>query len=274
LIIAALIAVGGIVVYFSRMQTNEVTGKRQSIAMSVDREKALGLQAAPEMAAKMGGRIDPERSRAARMVEEVGQRIVSRSDAGKSAYADNFRFSLLNDSETINAFALPGGPVFITLGLYEKLDTEAQLAGVLGHEIGHVVGRHAAEHLAKSQLGQSIATAVGVGASDERGRGRSAMIMAQMVDQMFQLRFTRTDESEADTLGLEYMAQAGYDPSGMLDVMNVLKEAAKGNRQPEFLSSHPLPETRIQAIKDYLEKNYPDGIPGTLKQGRQLRGTQ
>jgi predicted Zn-dependent protease len=127
----------------------------------------------------------------------------------------------------VNAFALPGGPIFITLGLFEKLDNESQLAGVLGHEIGHVVGRHAAENLAKSQLGSTIATAIGVGASDDRGHGRSAMFAAQVADQMFQLRFSRADESEADTLGLTYMTQAGYDPTGMLDLMRILQEVSK-----------------------------------------------
>ncbi|HEV3122484.1 MAG TPA: M48 family peptidase, partial [Isosphaeraceae bacterium] len=91
LIMAAIIAVVGVVVYFSRMQVNPVTGKKQAIAMSVDQEKALGLQAAPEMAAKMGGGIDPATSGAARLVVEVGRRLVERSDASKSAYAENFR---------------------------------------------------------------------------------------------------------------------------------------------------------------------------------------
>ena len=84
----------------------------------------------------------------------VGRNIVENSDASKSDYADNFRFTLLNDPKTVNAFALPGGPVFITRALYDKLETEAELAGVLGHEIGHVVGRHSAEQLAKASSGR------------------------------------------------------------------------------------------------------------------------
>jgi beta-barrel assembly-enhancing protease len=271
--IAVVIAIVAVGVYFSRMQVNPVTGKKQAIALTVDQEKALGLQAAPEMAQQMGGRVEPAQSRAAKIVEEVGRRIVDRSDAAKSAYVENFRFSLLADAETVNAFALPGGPVFITRGLYDKLDTEAQLAAVLGHEIGHVVGRHAAEHMAKSELGQAFAVAVGIGASDEGNRGRDAAMAAQMANQVAQLKFGRGDESEADQLGLQYMAQAGYDPSAMLDLMRILQEVAKGSRQPEFLSSHPLPETRLQAIKDTLAKDYPNGIPSNLSAGRSLRGT-
>jgi predicted Zn-dependent protease len=253
---------------------NPVTGKKQHIAMSVDQEKALGLQAAPEMASKMGGALDPERSPAARLVEEVGRRIVERSDARRSPYVGNYHFYLLDDPRTINAFALPGGQVFITRGLYDKLDTEAQLAGVLGHEIGHVVNRHAAEHMAQGELGQMLALAVGVGASDGQGRGRDAQVAAALVNQMAQLKFSRQDESEADGFGLMAMAQAGYDPTAMLDVMRVLKAASGGAHQPEFLATHPLPDTRIQAIKDYLDQQYPNGIPADLSKGRLLNAAE
>src|SRR5438552_10519870 len=105
-IIALVIAAIGIISYMTHTQVNSVTGKKQHIAMSVDQERALGLQAAPEMARKMGGAISPERSAAAGVVAEVGRRIVERSDARRSPYVDNFHFYLLNDPETINAFAL------------------------------------------------------------------------------------------------------------------------------------------------------------------------
>src|SRR5262249_17683586 len=208
----------------------------QHIAMTVDQEKALGLQAAPEMAAKMGGAIDPATDPRARLVAQVGDRIVRESDARRSPYVGNYHFYLLNDPDTINAFALPGGQVFITLGLFEKLTNEAQLAGVLAHEIGHVVARHSAEQMAKGQLGQLLTLAVGVGASGGDDRGRKAQMAAMLVNQMSQLKFSRTDESQADSYGLRYMAQAGYDPSAMLDVMRILKESSKGGRQPEILA--------------------------------------
>jgi beta-barrel assembly-enhancing protease len=274
MVAAVVIALIGIVTYMMRTEINPVTGKKQHIALSVEQEKALGLRAAPEMAAKMGGAVSPERSGQARLVSEVGRRIVTRSDARLSPYADNFHFLLLNDPETVNAFALPGGQVFITRGLYEKLDAEAELAGVLGHEIGHVIGRHAAEHMAKGELGQLLTVAVGVGASDEQGRGRAAQMAAAMVNQMAQLKFSRNDESEADRFGLKFMAEAGYDPTAMLDLMRVLKEAAKGQHPPELLATHPLPDTRIEAIKAELEHEYPDGVPTTLTRGRRLRAEQ
>jgi beta-barrel assembly-enhancing protease len=267
---ALIIAVIGIAMYMLETQTNPVTGKKQHIAMTVDQEKALGLQAAPEMAAKMGGAIDPAADPRARLVAQVGSRIVRESDANRSPYVGNYHFYLLNDPETINAFALPGGQVFITAGLFDKLDDEAELAGVLGHEIGHVVNRHSAEQMAKGRLGQMLTLAVGVGASGD-DRGRQAAMVAAMVNQMSQLHFSRGDESEADRYGLRYMAQAGYDPSGMLDVMRILKEASKGPRQPEFLATHPLPETRLEEIRSILAADYPDGIPRDLTRGRRLR---
>jgi predicted Zn-dependent protease len=253
LILALVVAGIALFGYFSRTQVNPVTGEKQHIALSVDQEKALGLEAAPQMAAQMGGEASPS-DPDARRVGEVGRRIVERSNAGRSPYADTFRFHLLNDPETVNAFALPGGQVFITEGLLRRLKTEAQLAGVLGHETGHVVHRHAAEQLAKGQLGQLLGAAAGVAADDGSGRGVNTQAIAAMVNQMVQLRYSRQDESEADRYGVDAMAAAGYDPRAMLEVLEILKEASTGPRPPEILSSHPLPETRIRELQDYLKQ--------------------
>jgi predicted Zn-dependent protease len=270
LILALIIVVVGVGIYMSQTQVNPVTGEKQHVAMSVHEEKALGLQAAPEMAAKMGGALDPERDPQARLVAEVGRRLVQNSDASKSPYVGNYHFLLLDDPKTINAFALPGGQIFITRGIMNKLGDEAELAGVLGHEIGHVIERHAAQQMAKGQLGQLLAMAVGVGASGGDDRGRNAQMVAAMVNQMTQLKFGREDESEADRFGLKYMAQAGYDPSAMLDVMKVLKQASQGSSQPEFLSTHPLPEARLEEIASILKRDYPNGVPPELTRGRPL----
>lgn len=270
LVAGIILAVISIAIYSFQTQVNPVTGKTQHIAISPSEEKALGLQAAPEMAAQMGGKIEPSQDVRARLVQGVGRRLVERSDASRSEYVDNYNFYLLNDPQTINAFALPGGQVFITLGLLQKMTNEAQLAGVLGHEIGHVVGRHSAAQMAKGRLGQMLTLAVGVGASGEDDQGRKAQIIAAMVNQVTQLRFSRDDESEADEFGLRYMAQAGYDPTAMLDVMRILKEASRGSRQPEFLATHPLPETRLQEIAAILARDYPNGIPENLILGVKL----
>ncbi len=140
---------------------------------------------------------------------------------------------------------------------------------MLGHEIGHVVARHSAQQMAKGQLGQLLATAVGVGTSGDR-EGQQATMAAMMANQMLQLHYGRGDESEADSYGLKYMAEAGYDPRAMLEVMRILKQAGGSGRQPEILSSHPLPETRIEAIRDAIERDYPNGVPESLSTGRAL----
>jgi len=270
LIGAAVIALIGLVIYMSQTQVNPVTGEKQHVAMSPAQEMSLGLQAAPEMASKMGGEVDPAQDPRAELVTEVGRRLVRNSDASKSPYVENFHFHLLRDPKTVNAFALPGGQVFITAGLLNRLENEAQLAGVLGHEIGHVIERHSAQQMAKGQLGQILTVAVGVGADDDRGRGRNAQLVAAMVNQMTQLRYSRGDESEADHFGLKYMAEAGYDPSAMLAVMKILKQASGGQHPPEFLATHPLPETRLKEIQAEIQKDYPNGIPSNLEKGRAL----
>ncbi len=161
-IIAAIIAGIGLITYLRSGQVNPVTGEKQYVAMDVNQEKALGLEAAPKMAAEMGGAADPNRDPDARFVAETGSKLVRSTEASKSPYGDNFHYYLLNDSKTVNAFALPGGQIFITRALYDRLENEAQLAGVLGHETGHVIARHSAQQMAKGKLGQMLAGAAGV----------------------------------------------------------------------------------------------------------------
>src|SRR5678815_452299 len=133
-LIALLIAGFTLITYWCKREKNEITGEMQHIDMTTEQEIALGLQAAPEMARQYGG-LHPDQQASAR-VKEIGQQIVSRTKAGETPY--KFDFHLLADENTVNAFALPGGQVFITAGLLKNLQSEGQLAGVLGHEIGHV----------------------------------------------------------------------------------------------------------------------------------------
>jgi predicted Zn-dependent protease len=268
ILIALVIAGAGLIAYMSRTEVNPVTGEKQHVALSVDQEKVLGLEAAPEMAHQMGGDV-PASDPSACLVEEVGQRVVARSNAASSPYAGNFHFHLLADPETVNAFALPGGQVFVTRGLLERLQTEAELAGVLGHEVGHVINRHSAEQMAKGQLGQVLSQAVGVAASDGSDGGQHAAMIAAMVNQMVELKYGRGDESESDRYGIEAMASAGYDPKAMLEVMEILKQASGGQHPPEWLSSHPLPETRIQEIREYLRQR--SASDAGLSEGRRLK---
>lgn len=265
LILGAVFLLGGLFSYFGNVDINPVTGEKQRVQLTPRQEVVLGMQSRQQMAQQHGGLFPNETLQA--YIDQVGDRLVKSSDARKSPYP--FEFHLLRDQKTINAFALPGGQVFLTAALLARMDSEAQLAGVLGHEIGHVVGRHGAEHLAKQQLGGSLINAVGVAASGGQDGGQMAATIAQAASQLVNLRYGRKDESESDRLGLQFMTQASYDPRGILEVMKILAQAAKGGRQPEFLSSHPDPGNRFEDLTALIQKQYPQGLPPGLEDGRQ-----
>lgn len=272
-LIMALVVVGiGVISYLSSFQVNPVTGERQAVGMSQEQEIALGLQAAPEMAQQMGGvarRDDP----AARLVAEVGQRLVSVEEVANSPYRGHFQFHLLEDRQTINAFALPGGQIFITRALLDRLENESQLAGVLGHEVGHVIHRHGAQRMASANLTQSIIQGVGVAASDGTSGGQVAAQAAAYVGQMVLMKYGREDELESDNYGLKLMANTGLDPAGMIRVMEILAEASGGSGRgvPQWASTHPDPLARIEEIKAWLAANEESLKKLPLSQGRPLR---
>jgi predicted Zn-dependent protease len=261
--IALVIAAIGIAYYYCNQQVNPVTGEKQHVAMTRDQEVALGLQAAPQMAEQFGGlHPDPAVQNA---VEAIGESIVARSAARGSGY--QYDFHVLRDPETVNAFALPGGQVFITAALLGRLRDEAQLAGVLGHEIGHVVGRHSAEQLAKAQLTQALVGAAGVAASSEDSDGQQAAAVAAVVGQLVNMRFGRKDELESDRFGVRFMGETGYDPHALVEVMQILAQSSGGSRQPEFLSTHPDPGNRRGEIESEIARLYPGGAPERLSRG-------
>jgi predicted Zn-dependent protease len=263
LLIALLVAAFALITYFGQREFNPVTQETQNVSLSVEQEVALGLQAAPEMAAQYGGLEQNPQAQA--LVDQIGSLIIGRSDASKGPY--QFEFHLLDDDQTINAFALPGGQVFITQGLLSRLQTEGQLAGVLGHEIVHVVGRHGAEHIAKQQLTQGLTGAAVLATYDpENPNSMRTAQVAMLIGQLVNMRFGREDELESDRLGVRYMAQAGYDPRAMIEVMRILEEASQGQRPPEFFSTHPDPGNRIQQIEAAIQKEFPNGVPGGLQQ--------
>ena len=228
--------------YCSSKQKNEFTGRVQAINMTPDEEIAIGLQHAPQMAAQHGGWHSDQELQA--FIDRIGQKLVDNSVAKKTPY--RYEFHVLADEQTINAFALPGGQIFITYALLSKLENEDQVAGVLGHEIGHVLGKHSAERVASSELWKTISMGAEVGA----GAGAAAGAIGQNI----LLGNGRGDELESDDLGVQFMINAGYNPNEMIGVMQVLKNAAGPNRQPEFQSTHPDPENRIEHIKESIKK--------------------
>ena len=251
LVMAAIVIIISLVTYFGSQSTNPVTKDAQHISMTPDQEIAMGLQAAPEMADQFGG-LDPSQADQQR-VQQVGQRVVQNSPASTTPY--QYAYHLLADQQTVNAFALPGGQIFITRALYDKLTTDGELAGVLGHETGHVVARHSAEQIAKAQLTQGITGGALIAACDPNNPNGciAASQMAALVGQLIEMKYSRSDETEADWLGVCFMHDSGYDPQEMVKVMQILDALSQGQRPPEFLSTHPDPGNRIIQIQQNIQ---------------------
>jgi predicted Zn-dependent protease len=240
--------------YYGQSTINEITGEKQYIAMTPEQEIAMGLESAPQMAQEMGGLS--RNQQATTIVKQVGQKVVKNSVAAQTPY--RYDFHLLADPQTINAFALPGGQVFITEGLFMRLTedgktlSEDMLAGVLGHEVAHVVARHSAERLAQMELAQGLTGAVTMATYDPSNPNTA--YIAQSVANMLQLKYGRDQELQSDYLGVRFMLEAGYKPEYLIQVMEILKQASGPNRTPEFQSTHPDPENRQEAIQAAIEE--------------------
>ena len=254
LIVAAVMACFALCKYYGQSSVNEITGETQHITMSPEQEIAMGLQSAPQMAQEMGGLS--RNQQAAAIVKQVGQKVVQTSAAAKTPY--KYDFHLLADPQTINAFALPGGQIFITEGLLFRLTedgktlSEDMLAGVLGHEVGHVVARHSAERLSQMELAQGITGAVTMATYDPSNPNSG--YIAQSVANMLSLKYGRDQELQSDNLGVRFMLESGYAPENLVGVMEILKQAGGPNRTPEFQSTHPDPENRKEAIEAAIQE--------------------
>jgi predicted Zn-dependent protease len=223
--------------------TNPATGKMQLNAFAdKDTEIKLGSSAAPGMINEGGGEIpDPEIQA---YVTNIGKRLAAGSERPDLPW----EFHTLNTT-VVNAFALPGGKVFITRGLMEKLENEAQVAGVLGHECGHVTAQHIGQQMTRQKMFEAGLAGVGLFAKNDL-----AQTVGGYGGQLYLLKFGRDQESQADSLGIRYMSKLNYDPQGQVQVMQVLKSL--GNSGIEWLQTHPAPDTRIQRVKDEIKKHY------------------
>ena len=232
--------------------TNPATGRTEFTTISAQEELKLGAEQHPKILEEFGGTYSE--GGLDRYVDSVGQRIVANSELA----GQRFTFTVLDDP-VVNAFALPGGYVYVTRGLLALVEDEAQLAGVLGHEIGHVTGRHAAQRQTRSTLagiGSLAATigaaALGVGGDVARGIGQLTQVAAKGTV----ASFSREQELEADRLGIRYISRAGYDPyalTGFLDSMRAqetlaaqLKGKTDDPNQVGFFSTHPATGQRVE----------------------------
>jgi predicted Zn-dependent protease len=226
--------------------TNPVTGERELSLMSEAQEVQTGQQLDAEVRRQMGVYRDPDLQR---YVSDLGLRLARGSHRPNLPW----HFAVV-DQPAINAFALPGGYIYVTRGILPFLDNEAELAGVLGHEIGHVTARHSAAAYSK-------ATSAGVGLAVLGifvPSTRPLQGLAETALSVLFLKHGRDDELQADRLGAEYTAKAGWDPAGITGMLTTLTriDEATGSRKgvPNWLSTHPAPADRVQQVQASVEK--------------------
>jgi len=232
---------------------NPATGKNQLMLVSEDQEIAMGRQADSAVVTSIGLYADPVWQR---YIQQFGARIAAKSERPGLPWT----FRVVDDPD-VNAFALPGGFIYVTRGLLAHMTSEAELASVVGHEIGHVTARHTAAEMSKQEL-IGLGLAAGSMASSQVAKYASTANQALGI---LYLKFSRDDESQADQLGLRYMRRASYDPRQMPEVFRMLERlsAAEGGGQlPTWLETHPSPANRVAAINAQIAA-LPQDFSGT-----------
>lgn len=208
---------------------------------------AIGKQYAPEVEKELKGKIEDEALQ--NYIDGVGKKI---SPVSHNPNFD-YHFVAVND-KSINALTLPGGYIFITKGLLLKLTSEAQLAGVLAHEIVHVVARDMANMMSR-EIGMNILLIAIASSTSSEG----AQTVAQLTSQILSLQYSREDEKTADLGGMDYMVRAGYNPYGIVETMQMLQNE-DSIRPVEFLSTHPSPENRIDYLRARIQSRYANSV--------------
>jgi predicted Zn-dependent protease len=235
---AALAAV--LVLPLGSCATNPVTGERELALISEEQEIQLGRQTDEQIVASMG-LVEDEGLQ--RYVSQLGTRLAERSERPHLPWT--FR---VVDDPTVNAFALPGGFIYITRGMMSHLTSEAQLVGILGHEIGHVTARHSVNQMSRAQLA-NLGLGLGMILAPEELQPLGQVAGAGL--QLLFLSFSRDDERQSDELGVQYMTQLGYDPAelaGVFQMLGRLGEQSGGGGVPTWASTHPAPEDRQERI--------------------------
>jgi predicted Zn-dependent protease len=222
---------------------NPATGERELSLVSEGQEIQMGREADESITASLGLVDDPELQR---YVEELGARMAAVSERPDLPW----EFHVVDDP-VVNAFALPGGFIYMTRGILAHFESEAELAGVLGHEIGHVTARHSVSQMSRQQLQQ---LGLGVGMILSEDVRRFGDVLASGLG-LLNLRYSRGDETQSDELGIRYMTRTGYDPEALVGVFRMLSNvsgAAEG-RVPEWQLTHPYPENREEHIRSILD---------------------
>ena len=240
--------------FLGSCQVDPLTGKNTISLYSYEDEKRMGDENVQPILAELGG-VYPDAATNA-YVNRIGQEVVT---AGRTRLKEeanfpdwDFKFYVVNTS-MINAFALPGGHVFVTRGILNRLKDESELAGLLGHEVAHVFARHSVERMTNMTL---MIIPVALLGSFEETQG--VAVVGMLAVQLLSLKYSRGDEEESDHFGMRFAARAGYHPAGVIGVMQMLNDytQANGGGQPEFMSTHPDPGNRVKYLNDQLKKEY------------------
>jgi predicted Zn-dependent protease len=238
-----------------------VDRKQQMLVSSAEIEQGAAQAYEGELkAARDKGVLNTDKAQLAR-VTTIARRIVAATPAFRSdATGWNWQFNVQKTKE-LNAYCMPGGRIMVYSGLIESLDTtDAELATVIAHEVAHALREHTRERVSRAYAQQLVLQ----GAAAVTGVSEGTANIANMIGQVtFQLPFSRDQESEADQIGLELMARAGYDPRSAVTLWNKMNAASGSGGQPKFLSTHPAPKDRIKDI----EKNLPRVLPLYAKRG-------
>ncbi|HRN52117.1 MAG TPA: M48 family metalloprotease [Gemmatimonadaceae bacterium] len=254
----ALLLAGAIV---AACAINPATGRRELMMISEDQEIAMGREYDPQLVAEMG--LVPD-SALQRYVRTLGMQMATKSERPNLPWT--FR---VVDDPVVNAFAVPGGFVYITRGILAHFNSEAQLVAVLGHEIGHVTARHSAAQMSRAQLAQ-VGLAVGSAVSERFAQ--MAELGSAGVGILF-LKYGRDDETQADALGLRYMRRSGHDVREMPGVYAMLASLSgdAGRSTPDWLSTHPAPEDRQARIQRAIAAMPQDSLGSIVERDSYLR---
>lgn len=264
-LVLALSTLGGSVAGCS--QRDQLQPRQSNVwLVSERREIALGEEVAKEVEREYTVYNDPE---LAAYVDQIGQTLARNSDRPNIAY----RFKVL-DSPIANAFATPGGNIYLTRGILGVLDDEAELAGVVGHEIGHVAARHSAKQMQNTMLASIGLLAVGIALGD--AANDDMLTAANVAASLIYLGYSRGDEDQADILGAKYLYRTGYDPEGMAGAMEGLLELESRSplKAEQFIRTHPLTRERVTHIRSWLPRIPREDVWGGTPPGTALRGVE
>lgn len=229
------LAAAGLIFAFAGCQVNPVTGENEFNLYSVADQEKMGAEYSKQVEKELGQSVKDPLLQS--YIDSVGQKIARVCHTPD----EGFSYKAI-DSNTVNAFALPGGYIYITTGLLKTLNTESQLAGILSHETAHVTCRHSAVTMSRDLIINAGVSAAGKGVA-----GTAASIITQLQG----MKYSRVNEKQADLVGLGYLVKAGYTPFGMTETMQILQSQSQ-TRTIEFFSTHPSPENRVGYLKEEI----------------------